>query len=146
MAAEIVGEPAGDAALERWQAGMGFDGVAGELFGERGEGIALPHFIAADDPAVTVDAALAAVVETAAPPAQPEATDILASAAPASTAAAPEAPAALLALARTLTNRSETMGEARDQLERLILDYPRSPLVPQARQELDRLQGRIPRS
>jgi hypothetical protein len=58
----------------------------------------------------------------------------------------PEAPAALLALARTLSQKSETMGEAREQLERLILDHPRSALVPQARQELDRLQGRVPRS
>jgi hypothetical protein len=31
-------------------------------------------------------------------------------------------------------------------LEKLIIEYPRSALVPQARQELDRLQGRVPRS
>jgi TolA-binding protein len=61
-------------------------------------------------------------------------------------AQSPEAPAALLALARTLSLKSETMGEAREQLEKLILEHPRSALVPQARQELDRLQGRIPRS
>jgi tetratricopeptide (TPR) repeat protein len=61
-------------------------------------------------------------------------------------AQSPEAPAALLALARTLSLKSETMGEAREQLEKLILEHPRSALVPQARQELDRLQGRVPRS
>lgn len=60
--------------------------------------------------------------------------------------AAPEAPGALLALARSLSHRTETTNEARDFLERLILDHPRSALVPQARQELDRLQGRVPRS
>jgi tetratricopeptide (TPR) repeat protein len=61
-------------------------------------------------------------------------------------AGAPEAPGALLSLARSLSHRTETMSEARDLLERLILEHPRSPLVPQGRQELDRLQGRIPRS
>ncbi len=61
-------------------------------------------------------------------------------------AQSPEAPAALLALAKTLSQKSETMAEAREQLERLILDHPRSALVPQARQELDRIQGRVPRS
>ncbi|MGH8437172.1 MAG: tetratricopeptide repeat protein [Pseudomonas sp.] len=61
-------------------------------------------------------------------------------------ATAPEAPGALLALARSLSQRSETMNEGREFLERLILDHPRSALVPQARQELDRLQGRVPRS
>jgi hypothetical protein len=59
---------------------------------------------------------------------------------------AAERPGALLALARTLLNRMETMGEAREHLEALILEHPRSALVPQARQELDRLQGRVPRS
>jgi tetratricopeptide (TPR) repeat protein len=57
-----------------------------------------------------------------------------------------EAPAALLALARGLTERGEAPEEARQYLEKLILDYPRSALLPQARQELDRLQGRVPRS
>jgi tetratricopeptide (TPR) repeat protein len=61
-------------------------------------------------------------------------------------ATAPEVPGALLALARSLSHRSETMTEARDFLERLVLEHPRSALVPQARQELDRLQGRVPRS
>ena len=36
--------------------------------------------------------------------------------------------------------------EARAFLERLVLEYPRSALVPQARRELDRLLGRVPRS
>ncbi|MGQ0813578.1 MAG: tetratricopeptide repeat protein [Gemmatimonadota bacterium] len=57
-----------------------------------------------------------------------------------------EAPAALLALARSLTERGEAADEARQYLEKLIIEYPRSALVPQARQELDRLQGRVPRS
>lgn len=57
-----------------------------------------------------------------------------------------EAPSALLGVARSLTERGEGPEEARQYLEKLILDYPRSALVPQARQELDRLQGRVPRS
>jgi tetratricopeptide (TPR) repeat protein len=61
-------------------------------------------------------------------------------------ATAAEAPAALLALARSLSQRNESVTEAREQLERLILEHPRSALVPQARQELDRLMGRVPRS
>ncbi len=58
----------------------------------------------------------------------------------------PEAPAALLALARALAGREDRVAEARELLERLILDHPRSALVPQARRELDRLQGRVPSS
>jgi TolA-binding protein len=61
-------------------------------------------------------------------------------------AQAPEAPAALLALGRALGARNETLDEARSFLEKLVLDHPRSALLPQARQELDRLQGRIPKS
>lgn len=57
-----------------------------------------------------------------------------------------EAPAAILALARNLAERGDAFEEARQYLERLIVEYPRSALVPQARQELDRLQERIPRS
>lgn len=57
-----------------------------------------------------------------------------------------EAPAALLALARTLAQSDEDADEARVLVERLILEYPRSALVPQARQELDRISGRVPRS
>lgn len=51
----------------------------------------------------------------------------------------PEAPAALLALARGLTVRTEDGEQARVLLEKLIVDYPRSALVPQARRELERL-------
>ena len=51
----------------------------------------------------------------------------------------PEAPTALLALARGLSSRSTTTDEARILLARLIVDYPRSALVPQARRELERL-------
>ena len=56
-----------------------------------------------------------------------------------------EAPAALLALARTLAASPDGSDEARVLVERLILEYPRSALVPQARQELDRISGRVPR-
>lgn len=59
---------------------------------------------------------------------------------------APEAPAALLFLGRTLAGRPGGLDEARAFLERLVLEYPRSALVPQARRELDRLLGRVPRS
>lgn len=59
---------------------------------------------------------------------------------------APEAPAALLALAYAVSARDPDAPEARELLERLILEHPRSALVPQARRELNRLQGRIPNS
>ena len=59
---------------------------------------------------------------------------------------APEVPAALLALAYTVSARDPNSEEARELLERLILEHPRSALVPQARRELNRLQGRIPNS
>jgi hypothetical protein len=49
-----------------------------------------------------------------------------------------EAPDALLALARSVP--AEACHEARELLERLILEYPRSALVPQARRELERLR------
>jgi hypothetical protein len=51
----------------------------------------------------------------------------------------PEAPTAMLALARGLSARPTTTDEARILLARLIVDYPRSALVPQARRELERL-------
>jgi predicted negative regulator of RcsB-dependent stress response len=54
----------------------------------------------------------------------------------------PEAPAALLALARHALTQHEATDEATVLLERLILDYPRSALAPQARIELQRLQNR----
>jgi len=56
---------------------------------------------------------------------------------------APEAPLALLALARGRLDRSAE--EARLLLERLIVDYPRSALVPQAQRELERLVARTAR-
>jgi TolA-binding protein len=55
-----------------------------------------------------------------------------------------EAPSALLALARTVAQRPGSHDEGRLLLERLILEHPRSALVPQARRELDRLLGRVP--
>jgi len=58
----------------------------------------------------------------------------------------PEAPAALLALGRSLAARPGHDVEARAFLERLVLEYPRSALVPQARRELDRLRSPGPRS
>ncbi len=51
---------------------------------------------------------------------------------------APEAPLALLALARAALAQQER-ADARLLLERLLVEYPRSALVPQARSELDRL-------
>jgi tetratricopeptide (TPR) repeat protein len=55
-----------------------------------------------------------------------------------------EAPAAMLALARTLMAEGRSPEEARVLLESIVLEHPRSPLVPQARGELDRLAGRVP--
>ncbi len=57
-----------------------------------------------------------------------------------------EAASALLALGRALSVRPEAQDEARQLFERLILDYPRSALVPQARHELDLLHSRVPSS
>jgi TolA-binding protein len=51
-----------------------------------------------------------------------------------------EAPGALLTLARAAAAHPETGEEARVLLERLIVEYPRSALAPQARAELQRLQ------
>jgi tetratricopeptide (TPR) repeat protein len=53
-------------------------------------------------------------------------------------AAAPEAPEARLEWARALRRSGDARG-ARSQLEHLILTYPTSALVPQARRELDAL-------
>ncbi|HSJ32399.1 MAG TPA: tetratricopeptide repeat protein [Longimicrobiales bacterium] len=53
-----------------------------------------------------------------------------------------EAPAALLSLARAAGAAPETTEEARVLLERLVVEYPRSALAPQARAELQRLQSR----
>lgn len=53
--------------------------------------------------------------------------------------AAPESAAALLALAEALAERPEGRIEARVLLERLILEHPRSALLPRARRLLGRL-------
>ncbi len=55
------------------------------------------------------------------------------------------APAALLGLARTAAQRGDPAGAAA-RLEALILTYPASALVPEARRELDRVRGLVPRS
>lgn len=64
-------------------------------------------------------------------------------------AAAPEAPAtapaAELALAELLLNNGRA-GEAVSLLEHLILTYPQSALVPQARRKLDEARGAVPRT
>ena len=56
---------------------------------------------------------------------------------------AAEAPEANLEWARTLRRRGKT-AEAIERLEHLILTYPRSALVPQARRELELARGMIP--
>lgn len=53
-----------------------------------------------------------------------------------------EAPAALLGLARGLMTSGSDLVEARRALERLIIEYPRSALVPQARRALDVVRDR----
>ena len=61
-------------------------------------------------------------------------------------AASPEAPEARLEWARTLVRRRDIPG-ARTQYEELIITYPTSALVPQARRELDALPaGRVEQS
>jgi tetratricopeptide (TPR) repeat protein len=64
-------------------------------------------------------------------------------------AAAPEAPAtapaAELALAELLVGTGRA-GEAVSLLEHLILTYPQSALVPQARRKLDEARGAVPRT
>ncbi|CAN5863139.1 hypothetical protein BH23GEM9_BH23GEM9_10040 [soil metagenome] len=54
-----------------------------------------------------------------------------------------EAAGALLALARRAMLEPGSTDEATVLLEKLILDYPRSTLAPQARRELERLHSRI---
>ena len=56
---------------------------------------------------------------------------------------APEAPEAELEWARALRRSGQT-NAAVDRLEHLILTYPQSALVPQARRELDELRGAVP--
>jgi tetratricopeptide (TPR) repeat protein len=58
----------------------------------------------------------------------------------AETPGAPEAPAALLSLARGHID-TRSRDEARLLLERLVFEYPRSALAPQARRELERLDS-----
>jgi tetratricopeptide (TPR) repeat protein len=55
------------------------------------------------------------------------------------------APTALLALGRLLAARGDNAG-AVQRLEALILHYPASALVPEARRELDRVRGALPPS
>jgi hypothetical protein len=57
----------------------------------------------------------------------------------------PAAAAALLALARVSAGRGR-YAEAAERLEALILRHPDSALVPEARRELDRARGLVPRS
>jgi TolA-binding protein len=54
-------------------------------------------------------------------------------------------PAAELEWARVLA-RQGNVAEAIEHLERLILTYPSSAVVPEARRELERARGAIPRS
>lgn len=58
----------------------------------------------------------------------------------------PFAPAALFWLGHHASTQPEQQDQATVLLERLIIDYPRSALVPQARRELDRISGRSPAS
>lgn len=58
---------------------------------------------------------------------------------------APEAPEAFLELSRALRRRGDITG-ARERLEDLILTYPTSALVPQARRELEALRTGAARS
>jgi tetratricopeptide (TPR) repeat protein len=55
------------------------------------------------------------------------------------------APEADLALARALADRGDVKGAAA-RLEAMILAHPQSALVPEARRELDRVRGLVPRS
>ncbi|MGH7519201.1 MAG: hypothetical protein ACREOC_17345, partial [Gemmatimonadales bacterium] len=60
-------------------------------------------------------------------------------------AAGAAAPAAELALGRLLLE-TERAAEAVQALEHLILTYPESALVPQARRALDQARGAVPRT
>lgn len=57
----------------------------------------------------------------------------------------PEAAEALLSWARVLRSNGMT-AEAMQRIERLLIDYPDSALLPQARRELDSLRGQVPPS
>jgi hypothetical protein len=69
----------------------------------------------------------------------------LLSAAIAADSLGPAAPAATLALAE-LAWRQGRAAEATARLEHLILTYPESALIPQARRLLDRVRGAVPNS
>ena len=60
-------------------------------------------------------------------------------------AKSPEAPEALLASARALRDAGDNPA-AITRLETLLVDYPDSALVPQARRDLERLRGQVPPS
>jgi tetratricopeptide (TPR) repeat protein len=55
------------------------------------------------------------------------------------------APIAILALARLQAARGDN-ADAITRIEALILNYPQSAMVPEARRELDRVRGAVPRS
>jgi len=55
----------------------------------------------------------------------------------------PEAPEALLASARALRDAGDTSA-AITRIETLLVDYPESALLPQARRDLERLRGAVP--
>jgi TolA-binding protein len=55
------------------------------------------------------------------------------------------APAAELEWARLFARQGQS-AQAREHLEHLILTYPGSAVVPEARRELERMKGAIPRS
>lgn len=57
----------------------------------------------------------------------------------------PEAPEALLASARALRDAGDNPA-AIARLETLLVDYPESALLPQARRDLERLRGQVPPS
>ncbi len=55
----------------------------------------------------------------------------------------PEAPEALLASARAFRDAADTTA-AVTRFETLLIDYPESALLPQARRDLERLRGQVP--
>jgi len=55
----------------------------------------------------------------------------------------PEAPEALLASARAMREAGDRAG-ATARLETLLVEYPESALLPQARRELERMKGQVP--
>jgi hypothetical protein len=55
----------------------------------------------------------------------------------------PEAPEALLASARAMRDAGDTAA-AITRFETLLVDYPESALLPQARRDIERLRGQVP--